>query len=313
MTQQALMQDFANWTEALQSVCGRFQSWLAPEHSLFIGEILHHDIGGFEYTTISTNAGRIACERPPGDQVDDRTCFLIVQEAGHSVLRHQGEAVELRPGDMALMCPEFDCDILPCGLIRHTSFHLDRQALGRRLAGGDPRFGKLPTSGLTTLLLRSLVSQVTHLDAQAATPEEGAALSEALHALLIPALDQRRDLPLESNDHQALSGLKRNALAMIETSLGQPLLSPNWLAQELGVSVRNLYRAFEEGDSICQSIMRARLERSAADLSSPMLQRASITDIAYRWGFTDSAHFSRAFRKRFACTPKDYRRQAIRG
>lgn len=100
---------------------------------------------------------------------------------------------------------------------------------------------------------------------------------------------------------------------MIDASLGPPLLSPNWLAQELGVSVRNLYRAFEEGDSICQSIMRARLERSAADLGSPMLQSASITEIAYRWGFTDSAHFSRAFRKRLACMPKDYRCQSANG
>ena len=72
--------------------------------------------------------------------------------------------------------------------------------------------------------------------------------------------------------------------------------------------MRNLYHAFEEGDSLCQSIMCARLERSADELSSTMLQRASITEVAYRWGFTDSAHFSRAFRKRFACTPKDYRR-----
>ncbi|WP_323147857.1 helix-turn-helix domain-containing protein [Pseudomonas oryzihabitans] len=58
--------------------------------------------------------------------------------------------------------------------------------------------------------------------------------------------------------------------------------------------------------------MRALLERNAADLSSPILQRASITEIAYHGGIIDSAHFSRAFRKRFACTPKDYQREGIK-
>ncbi|OZD79350.1 hypothetical protein CH273_14085 [Rhodococcus sp. 05-339-2] len=29
--------------------------------------------------------------------------------------------------------------------------------------------------------------------------------------------------------------------------------------------------------------------------------------LAASWGFTDPAHFSRAFRARFGCTPKDFR------
>jgi AraC family transcriptional regulator, positive regulator of tynA and feaB len=33
----------------------------------------------------------------------------------------------------------------------------------------------------------------------------------------------------------------------------------------------------------------------------------SITSIAYKWGFTDSAHFSRSFKKQFEVSPKDFR------
>ncbi|MDH4764174.1 hypothetical protein OMP44_14880 [Pseudomonas sp. CBMAI 2609] len=157
MTQQVLLHDFADWTQAAVGM-RPLPVRLGARALVFHRQDLAHLHRRFEDTTININAAHIACERPLSDQVDDRTCFLIVQKAERSVLRHQGEAVQFRPGDIALMCPEFGCDILTCVLIRHTSFHLDRQAQGRRLARGDPRFGKLPNSGLTTPLLRSLVS-----------------------------------------------------------------------------------------------------------------------------------------------------------
>ena len=39
----------------------------------------------------------------------------------------------------------------------------------------------------------------------------------------------------------------------------------------------------------------------------------SITTIAYKWGFTDSAHFSRSFQKQFERSPKDYRSHSLAG
>ncbi|MEZ0560864.1 helix-turn-helix domain-containing protein, partial [Pseudomonas sp. Env-82] len=71
---------------------------------------------------------------------------------------------------------------------------------------------------------------------------------------------------------------------------------------------RHLYRLFEEqDDSVCRYIQRARLKRSADDLTNPFLRSESITSIAYKWGFTDSAHFSRSFKKQFEVSPKEFR------
>ncbi|MCY1512297.1 Transcriptional activator FeaR [compost metagenome] len=99
---------------------------------------------------------------------------------------------------------------------------------------------------------------------------------------------------------------------LIDESLTQPNLTPVSLASRLNISVRHLYRLFEEqGDSVCRYIQRARLQRSADDLANPFLKGESITSIAYKWGFTDSAHFSRAFKKQFAQSPKDYRASAL--
>jgi AraC-like DNA-binding protein len=46
------------------------------------------------------------------------------------------------------------------------------------------------------------------------------------------------------------------------------------------------------------------------DLSSPLCARLSISQICFRWGFNDSAHFSRAFRNQFGLSPREHRRAA---
>jgi AraC-like DNA-binding protein len=99
---------------------------------------------------------------------------------------------------------------------------------------------------------------------------------------------------------------------LIHDQLTDASLSPAKLAAQLGISIRQLYRLFEEeGDSVCRYIQRARLVRSAADLVDHRLANESITDIAFKWGFTDSAHFSRTFKKQFELSPRDYRSQSM--
>ena len=54
-----------------------------------------------------------------------------------------------------------------------------------------------------------------------------------------------------------------------------------------------------------------RLERCRRDLLDPALRHESILSIATRWGLTSSAHFSRAYRARYAIAPSEERRRAI--
>ena len=53
------------------------------------------------------------------------------------------------------------------------------------------------------------------------------------------------------------------------------------------------------------------LERCAEELASQQKCQQSITQIAYKWGFTDSAHFSRSFKRRFNSSPREYRRMSL--
>jgi len=91
----------------------------------------------------------------------------------------------------------------------------------------------------------------------------------------------------------------------IDCYISDDTLSPSTIAAAFQISTRYVHKIFEEEDyKIGAWIMRRRLERSCNDLVSA---KSSITSIAFRWGFKDHAHYSRAFKRRFGITPSKYR------
>ncbi|WP_430246134.1 helix-turn-helix domain-containing protein [Neorhizobium sp. DAR64861/K0K2] len=105
----------------------------------------------------------------------------------------------------------------------------------------------------------------------------------------------------------------RNAIALratqaIELKLSDPDLTPSGIADHLGISLRYLQKLFEDvGENANHYIRRRRLERSHQDLADPLYSGLSIAEISYRWGFNDSAYFSRAFKDRFGMSPSQHR------
>ena len=93
------------------------------------------------------------------------------------------------------------------------------------------------------------------------------------------------------------------AVAMIREKMFEPLLSRNRVADELGVSVRTLARAFAiNGASFNRLLWNCRLDAAYEVLLSNR-DRSSITEVALRHGFSDSSHFTRRFKARFGVKP----------
>jgi len=93
------------------------------------------------------------------------------------------------------------------------------------------------------------------------------------------------------------------AVAMIREKMFEPLLGRDRVAEELGVSVRTLARAFAmRATTFERSLWNCRLEAAHEALLSNR-GRATVTEIALRHGFSDSSHFARRFKQRFGATP----------
>jgi AraC-like DNA-binding protein len=104
--------------------------------------------------------------------------------------------------------------------------------------------------------------------------------------------------------------LNERIKSYVQSHLRDPELNLKHIARALNCTKRYLHKAFEaEGISICEYIWRARLERCREELLNRACQNKSITDIAFSWGFNNSAHFSTAFKERFGAAPRAYRRE----
>ncbi|MDT8397520.1 MAG: helix-turn-helix domain-containing protein [Pseudomonadales bacterium] len=95
----------------------------------------------------------------------------------------------------------------------------------------------------------------------------------------------------------------------IEENLGNPELTVEMLAATLRVSSRYLRSLFSQRERLSHYILRRRLEECANQLANPLYQGVSITTIAFQWGFNCPEHFSRAFKKRYGCSPREYRKR----
>jgi AraC-like DNA-binding protein len=93
----------------------------------------------------------------------------------------------------------------------------------------------------------------------------------------------------------------------IESRLEDANLSPTKIAEDNGISVRYLYTLFsEQGMTVSGWVRKRRLLRCRAELDGVDTE-AYITEVGYRWGFNDSAHFSRLFKASFGMSPTQYR------
>jgi AraC-like DNA-binding protein len=162
-------------------------------------------------------------------------------------------------------------------------------------------------SGLAAYFLSSLACAIRHAEAFD-DPARAASGTHLLDVLCLALQNDQR--ALTSREGTVRRAHLERAEAFIATNLKDPSLSPARVAEGCGISLRYLQRLFgETGLSISDYIRDQRLARCHEDLLTGRPDRVST--VAYRWGFTDHAQFSRHYRARFGRTPSETRRDRM--
>jgi acetamidase/formamidase/AraC-like DNA-binding protein len=225
---------------------------------------------------------------------------VVLRSGGHQIVP-AGHLLMLPPhGDWTLL---FQRDLRAIGLYVTTdAFH------GRKTGGVgwiEPR--AVAPQGFAGVFARALDSAAQSLDAL--SDVEWDAVAQGLAALLF-AFTGQLAAPVSEAGGSATKAIMNRICQTIERKLDDGELTPARVAQSEGISERYLQKLFEgAGDNFTHYVRERRLQRAWSDLANPAEAHRTISEIAYRYGFGDSAHFSRTFRARFGLSPREFRQQ----
>lgn len=80
------------------------------------------------------------------------------------------------------------------------------------------------------------------------------------------------------------------------------------------VNSRYLHKLFDaESETLARYIRRRRLEECARIFANPLQSARSISWVAFEYGFSNIAHFSKSFREQYGRSPSEYRQSAAAG
>ncbi|WP_346894366.1 helix-turn-helix domain-containing protein [uncultured Roseibium sp.] len=234
--------------------------------------------------------------------------FLVsLQSAGRGVVIQDGRSAELKPGDFALYDSTRPYELVFDGEFRQFVMQLPGSVLRSRMQNTETLTartvdGRRGAGHLVNSMINSLVRDMESLE-----PASLTAVAESMENILVAGLSTLEGA--HAPQPSGLTAFHRDQIkAYVSTHLRDPNLSVGAIAQALKISASTLHRAFSgEAVSLNSWIWGQRLDAARRDMSDPAIARRSISEIAFSWGFNDAAHFSRAFRARFGCTPRDLR------
>ena len=241
-------------------------------------------------------------------QTNERRVFLLMPIQGQVLSSHYGREVTLVEGDFALTDSFAPIRTVLAEPNYALSLTLSYDTLTMYVPNPDVLFG-LRVSGRTgfghtvNTLLRSVWVQVE----QGLPAQFGPTVAKSLLELVATAYAIEH--AAEIAESSLLTGRRSQIKRFIETHLRDSDLTATAIANALDVSPRYIRMVFTaEPESISDYILRRRLEECARQLANVLWLGRSITETAFEWGFSSMAHFTRAFKERFAVTPTQYRR-----
>jgi AraC-like DNA-binding protein len=273
----------------------------------FKGRITVSELAALQLTHVTSQAQYV--QRTQAKIASDSEDYFLVsiQAAGQGVLTQDGREALLQRGDFAL----YD-STRPYTL----KFDGDFQQYVLKLPGKSLRTAVRDTEQLTATAVSGqrgaghlMINMITTLaqDIDTLAPESAAAVADSVTNILIAglsALPAARKQPVSQLHTYQVERIK----ASVSASLRDPHLNVAMLSAQLRTSASTLHRTWaSEACSLSDYIWAQRLEHAKRDLCNPSLAACSVSEIAFSWGFNDAAHFSRAFRARFACSPRDMR------
>jgi AraC-like DNA-binding protein len=299
---------FAAWKESIATIFDVERPYACNDDD-FDASLGSYLIGDqVMFSRCETRAQRF--ERSPLKVARDNLDYYLIQThlSGRQSLRRANREVEAAPGDLLIIDLADGHSAMTTDFV-NLSIVIPRRLLAPLLRQPDSQSGRVLRRdyALTELTVKHLHTLAGLVPAMSA--EEAGQTIEPTINLLAAALNSSADVAPIDGGSVAMSLLMR-AKVEIEKNL-QGNFSVESLCRSLGISRATLYRLFEPLGGVRAYVQECRLRRCAEALVSPQRSTRHIYEIAFRWGFSNEAHFSRAFKRRFGVSPSQARHELL--
>lgn len=277
---------------------------IVPDEEQFYFRIETCEIGVLTASRIHMSPGRAAA----GAVVDSGVVNLSLLLRGTQTVETYQRRSVFRPGQI----------LSEVGWNRHEGIHesvidlvllrIDHEILAERgvcIASSSVHFGP-DTATTTTHALSALVKAALHGQSLTESPTPPAVGNAVLELIV--------GLHHESLDYRGISaeldaGLHMRASTLIGASYRDSAFTPSALAGRLGVTIRQLQRAFEKaGTTVATEIRTLRTGYAAGLLHERSTSTMPLVDVAAAAGFASTGELRRAIRIGYDLTPTQLRR-----
>lgn len=235
--------------------------------------------------------------------------LVTLQKEGVATVTQDGRESRVEAGDFFVLDPTRPFHI-ETGEIRTHSIYLQRATMRELIPHIDSLTAlTMKGHGGTGALFRAILDELFVL-APHLNDEMADRIADTIPHVLATALSS-----LDKANDIAPTRLKLfhkdRIRKYILDNISDPQLDVDMIATAANLSPRYIYQLFEdESVTLMKWVWNKRLDNCRKEIESPMFKNRTIGEIAYSWGFSDVAHFSRAFKERFTLSPRECRKEA---
>ncbi|MDI2036466.1 helix-turn-helix domain-containing protein [Paenarthrobacter nitroguajacolicus] len=294
----------AFWTESVSEAFVSLECKAGAGHEDIQGELSVQSLASLDLARVRASAQ--AVHRTSANIRSSQEDFYLVgvQTQGSCVVTQAGRSAVIADGAFALYDTSRPYSLELTDRFEQLVLRLPRAAFETHLPGAE---------GLTAQAViaspgaaRILVNTVKMLadDIEFLTPAAALAVSHGLEHLIVAGL---RGLTSDAADDS--STLRKEIIQRyIMDNLRDDSLSIANISQQLHLSPSSIHRSFAlQGQTVMGWVWRQRLEGIRRELLAGS-HKGTLSQLAYSWGFSDSAHFSRAFRRQYGQAPSSLQR-----
>lgn len=278
---------------------------LLPASSRFNGSFVVFSSHGCGLATLEASCHSASRSRARISRTGDDFFMLFLQRTGMMAVEVADQEFEIRPGDFFFYDATMPHRLSFQGPFEHIALRIPNTLVNQR-------WRSLGSRGSFQLTPRDCLGRIAAaaLDATAAnirrmSPEDLSIALENVIDLFSAGVSKGR--PQDDAGGGASVPFAR-ARSIIQARLRDETLCPDAVAAAMRISRRSLNKLFErQGIGVMEYVILERLEQAARDLASPSQRGTAISEIAYRWGFTNTSHFCKRFRQHFGKAPNEVR------